>query len=230
MPATARGIRVAMQGSAGSAMKWTSRVITQRMLVLGSIAIGITIGLASQAQAQVNILVSPMVGSDFGGNAGCPPLNGLPLNGPRLNECQEKTINAGVSVGAVGNLYGLEEEMAYAPNIFGHAPGFSSSVFTLMINGVLIPRVGPLRPYAFAGMGLIRTHVELTTAGTFATPDSDFGWDAGGGLIGFFNGRLGARGDLRYFRSAQNTRVVGFTLPNSKLNFWRASAGIVLKF
>jgi len=199
------------------------------MLVLGSIAIGITIGVANQAQAQVNILVSPMVGVDFGGNAGCPPLNG-PLNGPRLNECQEKPVNAGVSVGAVGTRYGIEEEMAYAPNILGHAPGFSSSVFTLMINGVLIPKVGALRPYALAGMGLIRTHVELTTEGTFATPDSNFGWDAGGGLIGFISGRLGARGDLRYFRSAENTAVVGFTLPNSKLDFWRASAGIVLKF
>jgi len=183
-------------------MKLTSRVIARRMLVLGSIAIAITIGVTSQAHAQVNILVSPMVGSDSGGNAGCPP-----LNGPRLNECQEKTINAGVAVGAVGNLYGLEEEMAYAPNIFGDAPGLSSSVFTLMINGLLIPRVGLLRPYAFAGMGLIRTHVELTSTGEFATPDSNFGWDAGGGLIGFVSERLGARGDLRYFRSAQDTAV-----------------------
>jgi opacity protein-like surface antigen len=206
-------------------MKLANRAVRRRMLVLGSIAIAITIGVTSQAHAQVNILVSPMVGSDSGGNAGCPP-----LNGPRLNECQEKTINAGVAVGAVGKLYGLEEEMAYAPNIFGDAPGFSSSVFTLMINGLLIPRAGPLRPYALAGMGLIRSHVELTTAGTFATPDSNFGWDAGGGLIGFVSERLGARGDLRYFRSAQDTAVVGFTLPNSKLDFWRASAGIVLKF
>jgi opacity protein-like surface antigen len=206
-------------------MKLTSRVIIRRMLVLESLAIAITIGAASQAQAQVNILVSPMVGSDAGGNAGCPS-----VNGPRLNDCQDKTINAGVSVGAVGSLYGVEEEMAYAPNIFGDAPGFSSSVFTLMINGLFIPRAGPLRPYAFAGMGLIRTHVELTTTGTFATPDSNFGWDAGGGLIGFVSERLGARGDLRYFRSAQDTAVAGFTLRNSQLDFWRASAGIVLKF
>ena len=206
-------------------MKLTNRGIARRVLVVGSIAIGITIGVTSHAQAQVSILVSPMVGADAGGNAGCPP-----LNGPRLSECQENTINAGVSVGAVGSLYGLEEEMAYAPNIFGDAPGFSSSAFTLMINGLLIPKAGPLRPYAFFGMGLIRTHVELTTAGTFATPDSNFGWDAGGGLIGFVSERLGARGDLRYFRSAQDTAVAGFTLPNSKLDFWRASVGIVLKF
>jgi opacity protein-like surface antigen len=201
-------------------MKLTSREVSRRMLVLGSIVIGITIGLTGQAQAQVNILVSPMVGNDFGGNAGCP----------RLNACQDKRVNAGVSAGAVGNLFGLEEEMAYAPDIFGDTPGISSSVFTLMINGLLIPKAGPLRPYALAGMGLIRTHVELTTAGTFATPDSNFGWDAGGGLIGFVSRRLGARGDLRYFRSAQDTAVVGFTLPDSKLDFWRASAGIVLKF
>ena len=108
--------------------------------------------------------------------------------------------------------------------------GSGKSTLAQHFNGLLIPRAGPLRPYALAGMGLIRSHVELTTAGTFATPDSNFGWDAGGGLIGFVSERLGARGDLRYFRSAQDTAVVGFTLPNSKLDFWRASAGIVLKF
>jgi opacity protein-like surface antigen len=190
------------------------------MLVLGSIAIAITIGTTREAQAQVNILVSPVVGYDFGGDAGCP----------RLNECHDKKVNASVSAAAVSDRFGLEEEMAYLPDVFGQAPGMSSSAFTLMINGLLIPRVGRLRPYALAGMGLIRTHVHLTTTEALGRTDSDFGWDAGGGLIGFASERLGVRGDLRYFRSAQDTAVLGLMLPDSKLDFWRASAGIVLKF
>jgi hypothetical protein len=38
------------------------------------------------------------------------------------------------------------------------------------------------------------------------------------------------RGDLRYFHSFQDLTVLGFTLSNAKLNYGRASAGVVLKF
>lgn len=37
-------------------------------------------------------------------------------------------------------------------------------------------------------------------------------------------------GDLRCFHSFQDLEVLGFTLGNSKLNYGRASVGLVLKF
>jgi len=199
-------------------MEQTSHTSTGRRLLLGMLAIGITIGTATQARAQG--FISPLIGYDFGGDAGCP----------RLNNCQDKKINASVSFGAMGSVFGFEEEVAYAPGFFGDAPGLSSSVLTLMSNVMLVPKIGPVRPYVLAGIGLIKTHVDLTTAGALTTDNNHLGWDVGGGLIGLVGGRIGVRGDLRYFHSFQDLTVLGFTLGNSKLNYGRASAGVVLKF
>lgn len=41
-------------------------------------------------------------------------------------------LNVGVAVGALGSVIGFEEEVAYAKDFFGKAPGLSSSVLTLM--------------------------------------------------------------------------------------------------
>jgi opacity protein-like surface antigen len=191
---------------------------TGRRLLLGIVAIGITVGTATQARAQG--FISPLIGYDFGGDAGCPS----------LNNCEDKKINVSVSFGTMGNVLGFEEEVAYAPDFFGNAPGLSSSVLTLMSNVMLVPNLGPVRPYVLAGIGLIKTHVELTPASVFTTDDNNLGWDIGGGLILLVGEHVGVRGDLRYFHAFQDLDVLGFTLGNSKLNYGRASAGVVLKF
>lgn len=192
---------------------------TGRRLLLGLLAIGITIATATQARAQG--FISPLIGYDFGGDARCP----------NLSDCQDTTINISVSVGAMGNVLGFEEEVAYARNFFGDAPGLSSSVLTLMSNVMLVPNIiGPVRPYVLAGIGLIKSHVALTRASVLTTDNNHLGWDIGGGLIGFVGGHFGVRGDLRYVHSFQDLTVLGFTLGNSKLDFARASAGVVLKF
>ena len=199
-------------------MKQTKHRSTGRRLLLGILAIGITIGTATQARAQG--FISPLIGFDFGGDSGCP----------NLNSCQDKKLNVSVSFGAMGNVFGVEEEIAYAPNFFGNAPGLSSSVLTLMTNVMLVPNMGPVRPYVLAGIGLIKTHVDLTPASVFTTDNNNLGWDVGGGLILLVGDHVGVRGDLRYFHSFQDLTVLGFTLGNSKLNYGRASAGVVLKF
>lgn len=200
----------------------TDHTSTGRRLLLGLLAIGIVIiGTATQARAQG--FISPLVGYDFGGDAGCPTLS-------NLTSCQDKKMNASVGFGAMGNVLGFEEEVAYAPNFFGSATGLSSSVLTLTSNVMLVPKIGPVRPYVLAGIGLIKTHVNLTIPSVFTTDNNGLGWDVGGGLIGFVSDHLGVRGDLRYFHSFQDLTVLGITLSNSKLNYGRASAGVVLKF
>jgi len=189
-----------------------------RWLLLGTLAIGIAIGTATPARAQG--FISPLIGYDFGGDAGCPS----------FSNCQDKKINVSVSFGAMGNVLGFEEEVAYAPNFFGNAPGLSSSVLTLMSNVMLVPKLGPVRPYVLAGIGLIKTHVDLTTASVFTTNNNQLGWDVGGGLIGFFGDHVGVRGDLRYFHAFQDLTVLGLTLSDLKLDYGRASAGVIVKF
>jgi opacity protein-like surface antigen len=99
-----------------------------------------------------------------------------------------------------------------------------------MSNVMLVPKIGAVRPYVEGGIGLMKTHVDLTTTSVFTVSNNGLGWDVGGGVIGFIGDHVGLRGDLRYFRSLQDLTVLGFTLSSSKLNYERASVGVVLKF
>ena len=86
-----------------------------RHVILGLVTIGL-LGAASEARAQG--FISPMFGFDFGGDTGCP----------NVNNCADKKANISVGVGVLGTIIGVEGELAYAPDFFGKAPGFSSSV------------------------------------------------------------------------------------------------------
>ncbi len=190
-----------------------------RQLVLGVVAVGL-LGAAADARAQG--FISPMFGVDFGGDSGCPKLTNF--------DCTEKKTNISVGAGVLGTILGVEAEVAYAPDFFGQGTGLSSSVLTLMGNVMLAPKIGPVRPYALVGVGLIKTHVELTTSSLFTSNDNAAGWDVGGGLMASLSAHFGLRGDLRYFHSFQDFTVLGFTLDSAKLNYSRASAGVVIKF
>lgn len=198
-------------------MTSATRSLTRRLL-LGVFAASVAFGPAKPAHAEG--FISPLIGADFGGDARCP----------HLTDCQDKRMNASVSFGALGNVLGIEEEVAYAPSFFGDAAGLSSSVLTLMSNLMLAPKIGPIRPYGEIGIGLIKTHVDLQTTSLFTTRNNGLGWDVGGGVIGFMTDHVGVRGDVRYFHAFQDLTVLGLTLTDKKLNYGRASVGVVLKF
>ena len=193
----------------------------RRLVNTGAIAIVATLlslGFAGNASAQG--FVSPIIGYDFGGDAGCPNLTG----------CEDKKRNIGIAFGSMGSFLGFEEELAYAKNFLGTAPGLSSSVLTTMSNVMVVPSIGPVRPYALIGLGLIKTHAELTPSAVLTTTNNNFGWDVGGGLMLFFGPHVGLRGDIRYFHAFQNLTVLGFTVAGTTLDFARAGAGLVLEF
>ena len=189
-----------------------------RVVVVMVSAVFLLLVSASSGRAQG--FISPFIGYNFSGDSVCPQITG----------CEETNLNLGVSIGAMGNIFGFEEEFAYARDFFGAAPGFSSNVLTLMSNVMLAPKLGPARPYVLAGVGLIKSHAELTTAGLLSTDNNHFGWDIGGGLMGFFGEHVGVRGDIRYFHAFQDLSILGVTIADQKLDFGRASAGLVLKF
>jgi opacity protein-like surface antigen len=161
--------------------------------------LALIVGAATHARAQA--FVSPFIGYDFGGDASCP----------QLTNCEDKKLNAGVSLGTMGRILGFEEEFAYAKDFFGTAPGLSSNVLTLMSNAAIIPKIGPVRPYALAGLGLIRTHVELKPSSVLSSTNNNLGWDVGGGVAAFFGAHAGVRGDIRYFHAFQDLNALGFT-------------------
>lgn len=187
-----------------------------RALTRIAAACALTLGVSSAAHAQG--FISPFVGYNFGGDAGCRG----------IGECKDTHSNIGVSLGTAG-LIGFEEEFAYAKNFFGDTPGVSSSVLTLMSNLMIAPKIVVVRPYAVIGVGLIKSHAEFDTASLLDTTNNDFGWDVGGGLMLMF-GHFGVRGDVRYFHAFQDVSIAGFTLSDEKLDYGRASAGVVFSF
>jgi opacity protein-like surface antigen len=164
--------------------------------------------------------VSPFIGYDFGGDSGCPGLQG----------CEDKNLNFGVGFGTMGPLFGFEMDLGYAQDFFGESPDYSSSVLTFMGNVMLGPQIGPVRPYGIAGLGLIKTNVDFTTQGLLEADNNHFGWDIGGGLMIFFGENVGIRGDIRHFHAFEDFSLLGLTLGETKLDFGRASGSVIFRF
>ena len=69
----------------------------------------------------------------------------------------------------------------------------------------------------------IRTQIDGGSVFNVSSSENHFGYDLGGGIIGFFNDRVGMRGDITYFRNTTGNVVNGLDL--GALHFWRWSAG-----
>lgn len=188
--------------------------------------------------ASADWVLTPFVGWNFNGSA---EVQGS--GGPDFSDKFEKKINYGVSLAAMGEgAVGFELDFGYSPNFFetgttGSGFDFTndSNVTTLMANAIVgVPiggqRGGSVRPYFVGGVGLIRTH--LQDAGEFfdVTTKNDFGFDLGGGVMGFFSQNAGIRGDVRYFRSFKGSSDNVTGLGVSDFNFWRGSVGLSLRF
>jgi len=127
-------------------------------------------------------------------------------------------------------VFGVEAAFAFIPDFFGETPGTENSVFTFMGNVVLAPKFGPVQPYGTIGMGLIKTHTDLTLAGLIEGDQNDFGWNVGGGLMIHFSDHFGVRGDVRYFHAFSALELLGLNLGETKLDYGRFSGALLVKF
>lgn len=142
----------------------------------------------------------------------------------------------GFDAGGMGaGVIGGELDFGYSPSFFGTTNDFgNNSVINLMGNLIVgIPiggtRGAGIRPFVTAGLGLLRTQID---GGTLIATSSDnmLGWNAGAGVMGYFNDHVGLRGDLKYLRSMQTdsgATVIG--LDTGRFHFWRASVGVVIR-
>jgi opacity protein-like surface antigen len=174
--------------------------------------------LCAPSEAAAQFFINPFIGYNFGGDSGCPEV---------LN-CEDKALNLGVSIGALGGIVGTEFDMNFIDQFFGETATTSTKVSTYFGNFLLAPKFGPVQPYGLIGLGLIRTDVQSTGL-TEGEDRNDFGWDVGGGLMIFFGQHVGVRGDLRYMHSVDALELIGLQSDN-KLDFGRATGGVVFKF
>ena len=188
--------------------------------------------------ASADWTITPFVGWNSGGSA---DVNGS--DGTTRTSKFEHKIDYGLSIAGMGKgALGAEFDLGYSPNFFErnntNADGFTftndSNVLTAMGNLIVgIPiggHGGSFRPYAVGGVGLIRSNVRTVGDVFDVRTKNDFGFDLGGGAMGFFGQNIGMRGDIRYFRSfsGSSDNITGLGLSN--FNFWRASAGVTFKF
>ena len=187
------------------------------------------------APASADWLFTPYLGANFGGNANFGEFNDF-------DDEFERRVDFGASLGWMGaGVIGVELDFGYSPNFFEATEGtgdfeFGDSNVTTLMGNILVGvpvggQVGPgIRPYGSGGLGLIRSQITGTTL--FNDLDSnDLGVNIGGGVHGFFSDNVGLRGDLRYFRSLQDTEPDGdLDLGLSDFDFWRGTVGVTFRW
>ena len=166
---------------------------------------------------------TPFYGYNFGGDSNCRS----------ATNCEDKRANFGVAFGTMGAVFGFEEDIAFAKDFYGSIPNVDNNVFTAMSNLLIGVGRGPVQPYVLVGAGLIRTHTSLNPT-QFNADGNSLGWDLGAGVKLYFSRHVGVRGDVRHLHAVQDlplvTSVTGGVFANQKLDFWRASAGLALRF
>ena len=198
--------------------------------------LALMVSAAVPAKASADWLFTPFVGMNFGGG----------FNdefGDFEDEFESRgTFGASLAWMGAGAL-GFEFDFGFSPNFFEPTEGDAdfdygeNNVTTLMANVVLGAPIGGqtgigIRPYASGGLGIIRSRINGPDD-FFDVSSSDWGYNLGGGVTGFFTDRIGVRGDIRYFRSIaedpdDDDDIIDVQL--GSFRFWRGSVGLTFRF
>jgi opacity protein-like surface antigen len=187
--------------------------------------------LPASAQAQSGWFFSPFIGGNFGGNADFGDF-------PDDDDAVERRMDFGATLGWNPSVVGFEFDLGYSPNFFQDTAGdvnfeFGDNNVTTLMGNVLLsaPPGSGVRPYASAGLGLIRASVQSATGLFNDLSTNDLGMNIGGGLNANFNDNVGLRGDLRYFRALQDNEPDNeFDLSLGSFDFWRGSVGLTFRW
>jgi opacity protein-like surface antigen len=154
----------------------------------------------------------------------------------RIEETNKGTFGAAVTF---GGLLGIEFEAARTPlgDLASVGPvDVEANLTTYMGNLVLRAPTGPIQPYGSAGIGLVRISgdIDVPFLGNVISANAqDVGWNVGGGVYLFPLPNFALRADVRRFQTGDVDwdDIVGIDdLPLPKFNFWRATAGVTIKF
>jgi opacity protein-like surface antigen len=150
-------------------------------------------------------------------------------------------FNWGGTAGWMGaGIVGLELDFNHTPNFFEPKNSADSTdlfgknnVTSLMGNVIVGAPIGGqrgpgIRPYASAGVGLLKQNVPGTSE-FLDVSRNDWGLNIGFGAHVFASDHVGFRGDVRYLRSLQNDEgtLNDFTVGN--FDFWRWTVGVTFR-
>jgi hypothetical protein len=179
--------------------------------------------------------ITPMIGFTFAGRT-------------TLVDPQHAVEKRHASVGGAvvllgGGIVGVEALGIFTPGFFqtdqsrlSEIPPVgieSSRALTLMGNVVLTtPRrltEYSLRPFGSAGLGLLHTSQTQTVELLPPLRTNMFGYNVGGGAIGFLSAHTGVRFDLRYYSTLRGTVQEGAAIGLARLHYMTASVGVVIR-
>jgi opacity protein-like surface antigen len=178
----------------------------------------------SPAAARADWLFTPNLGSTFGADAS-----------------GNEHFTYGASIGWMGaGIMGWEADLSYTPEFFEAGDGDfdpvdDSNVVSAMANAIIgIPvggqTGGGFRPYFAAGLGMLSREIPSGDA-LFNVNNNEFGFNLGGGVMGFMTDHVGFRGDLRYTRSFEDPEEDNeFDVGIGNFDYWRGTAGVTFRW
>jgi hypothetical protein len=186
----------------------------------------LALGAPAAAQVSAEWQVRPFIGVTFGGST--------TLNDPD-QAAGGASLALGVGASLLGNVFGVEGELAHAPGFFQNdeAGLVSSSRVTTLTGNVIVglPRTATeytLRPYFVGGMGVMWARA-VGVLNVLETDMTRPAFDLGGGVGGALSSRTGLSWDVRYFRSFAGQEDPLGKGPE-RLAFWRANMALVIRF
>lgn len=184
--------------------------------------------LAPPADAHADWLITPFLGTSFGGET----------TFLIFEEGAGRKMALGAAVALLGNgILGLEADVGHTPRFFeGNDPlglVLTSRVTTLSGNVIIAAPLAltreSLRPYLVSGLGLMQARTKHA-AGVFPVEQDLLGLTIGAGAIGFVTERTGLRFDIRHIKAISGEDGP-FARPGvSRLSFWRVTAGLVIRY
>ena len=191
--------------------------------------------MAAPAKASADWLFTPFVGVNWGGSANFGDIGDT-------DDEFEKRGTFGASLAYMGGgIVGFEVDFGWSPNFFENTTGGGdfefgdSNLTTLMANLTLGAPIGGqsgpgIRPYASGGVGIMKSHIG-DAGDLFDVNSTDWAFNVGAGIAGFFTDNVGLRGDVRYFRSLQdNEPDDDLDIALSDFRFWRGTIGLTFRF
>jgi opacity protein-like surface antigen len=188
--------------------------------------------VCAPAPARADGYISPWAGVNFGYNNEVT----------QVRTCTTSTCGNswswGVDAGWMGKgIIGGELDFGWSPDVYGNI--VDNRVWNLMGNLIVgIPiggqHGGGVRPYVTGGLGAINTKIVGGTAAS-SLDNTDFGYNFGAGVNGYFSDHFGLRGDFRFFRtvnadfSSLSSSVTPTNFSEGQFHYWRFGVGLIIR-
>jgi hypothetical protein len=183
---------------------------------------------APPAQARADWLITPFLGASFGAETTFLVFEA---------GAGRKLTLGGSLILLGGGILGVEADVGHTPNFFeGDDPlglVVTSRVTTFSGNVLVAAPLAltreSLRPYLVGGLGLLQARSKHA-ADLFPVDQNLLGLTLGAGALGFVTDRTGLRFDVRHIKALSGADGPFERPGTSRLRFWRASAGLTIRY